>query len=234
LKLFYYGIFSRAQSGSAQDSSSNAHLKIPFTGSVEEFLDEANSATKLVGGYGVYFSGIFILSVGAYLYLAIRKKTKVELGVFHDLSLILLLILISCLLGPVPNYARYEGQLDLFPIAIIVSLLILSRNSWKADKIIALALIVLLSLNIVPDIILASRIDAKSFNILNSQLTSLQRSDKTYLVHVGAFYSDIVRLKSHGIKIVVSQKPLACSNMIFLDGYFVGNKVSGTELCELT
>lgn len=234
LKLFYYGIFSSAQSGNAQDSSSNAHLKIPFTTSVSEFLDEASSATKLVGGYGVFFSGIFLVSVGAYIYLAIRRKTKNETKVFKYLSLILVLIIVSCLLGPQPNYPRFESQLDLFPVAIIVTLLILSGNKWRADKVIAIALIVLLSFNIIPDIILASRLDARSFNILNSQLSSLHASDKTYLVYPGPFYSDIVRLRSHDIKIVVSQKPIQCSHMLFLDGYFVGNKISGTEMCALT
>ena len=127
----------------------NAHIKIPFSTSENELITEADTPSKSVGGYGVFFSGIFILSIGIYLYLTIRKKSKTEMKIFTSLSLVLGLIILSCLLSPIPNYARYISQLGLFPVVIVVALLLIADKKKSIEKTLATVLIFLLICNII-------------------------------------------------------------------------------------
>jgi hypothetical protein len=231
LSLFYYGIFSAAANQNTQSPAGDAHLKIPFTVSNDELIIEASVAAKNVGGYGVYFSGAFVISIFAYLYLAARKKSKANMKVFGYLSLTLLLIVFSCLLSPAPNYTRYGSQLFLFPIAVVIALLVTKRS--KSETIIATALIVVLFMNVLSDLPIALGLRGIEFSTINTQLSALQDSHKTYLVYADAFYSNYVRLKEHGVKIIVSPKPINCAQPIILDYSFGQHALASTELCQI-
>jgi hypothetical protein len=228
LKLFYYGIFSAAETGNARSPASNAHLKVPFTFSSRELLIEASTPSKFVGGYGVLFSGVCIVSLAAYVYLAIRRKSTSEMTVFIWLSVAVCLILISCLLDPIPNYARYGSQLTLFPISVLIALLLIAGNRWKVERVLAVVLIILLTENIALDIAAAASLNIQGFTSINAQLTDLKHSNGTYLAHASLFYSNYARLQSHGVRIVISQKPIACSNAVILDA-----SAGSTKLCRL-
>jgi hypothetical protein len=228
LKLFYYGIFSTALIGSEQNPASNAQLKLPLTFSGNELLTEASAPAKLVGGYGVLFSGIFVLSSVAYIYLVIRRKSKAEKTIVIWLCAVLGLIIASCLLSPTPNYARYGNQLYLFPVAVVVALLIIAKEKWQLEKILAVVLIVLMAENIALDVVTASLLRAQEFTTINGQLSSLKQADATYAVHASDFYSSYLRLEAHGVKIVISPPSLDCNNKIALDETF-----NSTTLCKL-
>jgi hypothetical protein len=227
LELFYYGIFSTAEISNAQGPSSYARLKAPFTFTKLDLTTEASVTSKLVGGYGVLFSGIFVVSCIAYVYLLLIKKSKKDNVAFTWLSVALGLILLSCLLTPIPNYARYNGQLGLMPIAIATMLLIMGRRSRGLGKILAVFLITAVALNIYLDAVPTYLFGQSDFNAINAQLSSLQHSDKTYLVNAHTFYPDYLKLESHGIKIEISASPVTCKQPITL--YFS----AATELCPL-
>lgn len=233
LQLLYYGIFSSADDGNSQVASSDAHVKFPFTSNVDELVAEASVAAKLVGGYGVFFSGTLTLSIFVYLYLAIRKKSKAEAEIFNYLSLALVLIVLSCLLSPLPNYARYGDQFCLFPISIVVALLLIAKNRWRIEKMLALVLIVTMVGNIIPDISVAYVLRGFEFSTISSQLSSLEHSDKTYLVYAGAFYSSYARLKAAKVKIVISPKPINCVKPITLAYSSGAHAPASTELCKV-
>jgi hypothetical protein len=222
LELFYYGIFSEAQTGVG-----HAHLKLPFSLTPLEMRIEAMPSAKLVGGYGVLFSGILIVSIGTYAYMGIRRKSKAERVIFSWLSVALGLIIVSCLLSPTPNYSRFNGQLELFPIVIIIALLCWSVNKeLKVEKAVALILIFLVSFNIYIDAVVATSVNETEFASINTQLISLKKSDGSYLVY-SDFYSNYVRLEKHGIKIAIMKSPVKCNNTIILvDSY------DSTELCK--
>jgi hypothetical protein len=228
LKLFYYGIFSAAETGNAQLPANDAHLKIPFTFTNQELNNEASAIPELVGGYGVLFSGIFSLSVASYLYLLIRKKSKYEMTAFAWLSFVLGLIIATCLLSPIPSYARQNSQLALLPIAIIVALLLTGKGKWRAEKIIAIAMTVLMLANIFLAAVPVCTLRHKEFNSINTQLVSLRDTHKTYAVHTSIFYSSYLKLRSHGVRIVISKRPIKCPNEVTLD--YTSNS---TKLCEL-
>jgi hypothetical protein len=226
LELFYYGIFGSAISD-AQDPTSLARLKVPFTFTSQDLLSEANVTSKLVGGYGIFFSGIFILSLAGYSYLTIIKKSKRENIAFRWLSAVLGIVILSCLVSPIPNYARYTSQLDFVPIAIAVTLLIIKRDKRRLASILAAVLIVCMSLNIYLDTIAASLLRQTDFSAVNSQLSNLKRSNKTYLVYASTFYPTYLKLESHGVKIKISDRPVNCKQLTVL--YFS----DATLLCPL-
>jgi hypothetical protein len=215
-ELFYYGIFSAPLLGNEQDPSAIASPKLPFTLNVTQLRIEANVASKQVGGYGVLFSGVFLLSIVAYAYLAIRKKTRRERTIFIWLSVGLAAIIISCLLSPVPNYARFGSQLDLFPICVVVALLLMKPSKWKKEKIMAWTIILFLTANIGLDAGYSGTRQAVDFVNLDRQLTSLSHSDKTYSVHANLLYSNYLLLRSHGVKTEISVGPISCHSKIYL------------------
>jgi len=212
LELFYYGIFSSAENSNIQNPANYAHLKIPFTFTKLDIITEATDTSKLVGGYGVFFSGIFIVSGMAYVYLMTIKKSKHGKTAFTWLSVVLGLILISCLLIPIPNYSRYNSQLDLLPVAIVVALLIIRRGSGRLGRILAVFLTICISLNIYFDAVPALLFMQTDFSAINYQLSSLKRTDKTYLVHANIFYSNYIELESYGIKTKISTSQVTCKN----------------------
>jgi hypothetical protein len=226
LELFYYGIFGSAISD-AQDPTSLARLKVPFTFTSQDLLSEANVTSKLVGGYGIFFSGIFIISLVGYSYLIIIKKSKREKIAFKWLSAVLGIIILSCLISPIPNYARYTSQLDLVPIAIAVTLLIIKQGKRRLASILIAVLIVCMSLNIYLDAIAASLLRQTDFSAVNSQLSNLKHSNKTYLVYASTFYPTYLKLESHGVKIKISASPVNCKQLTVL--YFS----DATLLCPL-
>ena len=231
IKLLYYGIFSSPVISDPQ-SLVKAHIKAPFTLSYDQLLIEAMSASKTVGGYGVFFGGIFILSLVGYLFLFIKRKSQEEKKIFWILSLALISIITTCLLSPVPNYARYGSQLFLFPISIVLAFLVIADNKWTRERIFAVLLIILMFLNIILDTEFAAAIDTQNFQKINSQLTSLKDSNKAYLVYSGSFYSVYAKLKLHGINYLISQKPINCNNIIVLDDSG-GSPTTPTDLCRL-
>jgi len=227
LKLFYYGVFSSADISPDQDPASYARLKVPFTFTHSDLVTQADATSKLVGGYGVLFSGIFIISIIGYCYLIVIKKSKHEMIVFKWLSAALGLILLSCLLSPIPNYARYNSQLDLMPIAITVALLIIRPRSRGVGKILAGIIVLCLLFNVYLAAVPAALLRQTDFDAINSQLTSLKQSNQTYVVHAATFYPTYLKLESYGVKIQVSPSPVTCKQPTVL------HFSDSTELCPL-
>jgi hypothetical protein len=216
LKLFYYGIFSSAEISNANNPAAYARLKIPFSLSANDMINVASENANLVGGYGVWFSGIFVLSLAAYLYLLITKRSKLEKSILRWLSLLIIIVFITCLLIPIPNYARYNTQLTLLPIAVIVVLLIWPSHR-KRTRILASLLAFCMFINIYFDIIPAAALREGAFDGLHDQLTSLRLPNTTYLVHASLFYPDYVTLESAGVKIRISAHSVTCHSPTVLD-----------------
>jgi membrane-associated HD superfamily phosphohydrolase len=228
-ELLFYGIFSWADVGNPQLATGNAHLKIPFALNSNELSNDASPFAKLVGGYGSLFSGIMVLATVSYLYLVCKRKTSEEKLSFKWLSLALGLIVLASLLSPVPNYARFNGQLALFPVAVATVLIIRQQHKKRmAEKFMYTSLIALLSLNLFITLACASAFDSLAFKSLNTQLTSFRDSRYTYAVYASTFYSNYTMLRQADISIRIASKPLQCKNMMLLD-----YSRNSTELCRL-
>ena len=229
-ELFFYGIFSQASLGNYEDSGSQAlaHLKVPFSLTSNDLLTESSVISKTVGGYGVLFSGILVISLMAYVYLLVKDFKSKNRTTILWLTAGMLLVIGSCLIGPAPNYSRYISQLYLIPIAVAASLLMTGGKGLIGRRFIGLLIVCLLLVNTFLDGSLSYASQYYSFRGMNSQLNKLAESKQTYLVHDGAFYSNYLKLKSRGVKIVESPKLISCAGEIILD-----ESVGSTVLCKI-
>lgn len=228
-ELFFYGIFSQASLGSStnkNNAQSFAHLKIPFSLTVNDLVTESSVISKTVGGYGVLFSGILLVSLCGLVYLFAKDIRSKNRKTILYLTAILLLIIGSCLISPVPNYSRYISQLFLIPIAIAAVLLMTASRSI-VRKFIGLVIVGLLLTNAFLDASLSYTDQYSSFKDITSQLNTLAGSKQTYLVNDGSSYSSYQKLKSHGVKIIESPKPISCPNEVILDFSL------GSTLCKI-
>jgi hypothetical protein len=230
LELFFYGIFARTNDIDPGARGSNAKLKIPFSIYPNEIDSEADTAAKTVGGYGLIFSGLLIISLLAYVYLLCKIEAK-NIVAIKWLSLTLLLILLACLISPIPNYARYNSELGLVPILIVLTLILFQKKRSEGINIsgkIAKAIVFITALNAALGLILITSFYSLVFSDLNHQIGKLSSSGSTYSVFSPTFYSDYELLRQQGVRIEVSTKPLKCKNMKILD-----YSRNTTDICKL-
>lgn len=121
-------------------SKKKPKLKIPFTIHESEKRDACLVDTRM-GGNGIFFSGIFIISIIA-LIIELFKicKTNRELFVFHMMTIILTVLLMFTLTEV--WWARYFPQIFLF--SIIPLLLMLEERKLKKSKLIVIILFITL------------------------------------------------------------------------------------------
>ncbi len=93
------------------------HYKIPFTVSRYE-IERFAFAGVMIGGFGVWYSGILIISVLLLLWLSIKKiGGRRALFIMY---FVIGVVLISVLINPLSYIARYIPQYYLIPILIFV------------------------------------------------------------------------------------------------------------------
>lgn len=229
IEKFFYGVFSRPDIESAFNNSGNAKLRYPLVFSANDFVNESDTAAKLVGGYGLIFSGAFIISLSAIVYLIVIKKSKKEIIYLKYLLVLTLLILVACLITINPNYARYSSELNILPIIIITVLLLFEKIKQRnLNRLFIKVLLILVILNVFIELIASSTYDVNMFHDINQQLAELKSSHKTYLANTSIYYSNFIRLEQYGIKIKISSVPVNCNNKITLI-----NSRQSTFLCEL-
>ncbi len=108
---FVISIFSPV-SNNIQANQNKKIIKLPFTISHEEYI---SSPDIRLGGFGVFFSGILILSL--ILLFALRFEDKKEKTLFITL---LLILVSSTLLQPLGWWVRFIPQLWLLPLLIMI------------------------------------------------------------------------------------------------------------------
>lgn len=108
---FLFSLFSETHAG----YNTTPHLKIPFLMSAQE-LRAAGGVDVRLGGFGPFFSGVFVLAVACALALILRPRwrNRTTLG----LLLIAGALLFSVLVMPQNWWARYVPQFWLVPLCI--------------------------------------------------------------------------------------------------------------------
>lgn len=95
-------------------------VKVPFTFTLDELAVLTNADIRQ-GGYGVWFGGILLLSLGAGIYLLVRHGRRHR----HSLVLFLLPLVsigLSIFAFDATWWARYVPLLPLFPIIVLIAL----------------------------------------------------------------------------------------------------------------
>lgn len=127
-QMFLSSLFGKMSHGTVD--SLHDLLKFPFTVKQDELFYYNYPDTKF-GGFGVLFSGIFLISISIIIIHTYRKYKSNELNPELQLSSIfILLTIIECLIFPSTFIARYVGHLY---FVVIVSFLILFQYKDKRN-----------------------------------------------------------------------------------------------------
>ncbi len=153
------------------------HYKIPFSFSRYE-IERYAFAGVMIGGFGVWYSGILVVSLLLLLWLTIKKiGGKKALFVLYFITGV---IVISVLINPLSYIARYIPQYYLIPILIFVFYLKHTAFNKKFALLFASLLVINSSLIM----------GYTAYNIvvtqkIRSQIKSLKKSQKPVLVNFG-------------------------------------------------
>lgn len=158
-------------------SGESPTLKIPFTMNKEEMENLGIPDTR-IGGYGIYFSGIIIVSIMAIIYAAVILL-KNNRNIFKYFMAILIGISITTLCLDEAWWARYSPQIYLIPVLTIFSLFYISNIVENKRKkivinVITVFVIILMFINVssfihwrVQDIKEAKNIENSIVNLKN-------------------------------------------------------------------
>ncbi len=211
--LLFYGIYSQAQTASAADSDKNvAKLKLPFTTTLEE-INITDNFQGRVGAAGVFFSGLFTISIIIYFDLLTLKKSLTNRKAFYTLSTLIGLTIVVAFVNPVPNELHYLPIFALIPVYLLVSCLLIFKE--KQHSLVRKGIIVftiLISANVLFKLIpsIVSRINET--NMVTREMAEMRDSHKIYQVHAKSFYSSYIRLQEYGVRFTKEDK-LMCPNI---------------------
>jgi hypothetical protein len=208
----FYGIYSQAQTPTSADNKANvAILKIPFTTTSKE-IAITNNYQGRVGSEGVFFSGLFTLSVILYGLLFWQIKTPNDWKLFAVTTCVLLISIGTALMNPVPNKLRYTPIIYLIPIYMLAVYSLMSafeKKVWMQTSTILFALLIGINmlLKLVPTV--HARLD--DAKIAKDEMNAMKNSGIEYQVQSKYFYSSYIRLQEYNIIFTKSEK-LSCKN----------------------
>lgn len=146
--------------------------KIPFTYSASE-ISEAQGYDTRVAGWGILFSGIFLISVSVICYYLLWLKRK---GLRGDVAALTVLLLgvwgIAICVVPGLSWARYNGALFYIPVAALLFLFASSNRkqiSAPFPIFVAGVLSTTLFLNMVPSLE-RIKLDFDEYSVVRTQL----------------------------------------------------------------
>jgi len=189
-----------------EDNNPRIPLKIPFTVNKTDIINAPKLGIKMAG-FGPFFSGAVFLSLVLYLMLWLDENERKKI---FDLTLVLVVLLISVFLVPEAWWARLVPQLWFFPLLVAFGSggLQTKTAKWLRGIIYASLLVnILLAFLIVP------------WNLLKTeevkyQLDQLKSSKDTLQVEFSYFKSNRIRLQENGILYVEHKLP--DSNVAYL------------------
>lgn len=219
--LLFYGIYSKMQASSAADSIRNiAELKVPFTFSHQELIDFVDNFQGRVGSEGVWFSGIFTLSLVFLVYLlrGVRNNNDDHHNLLRIVVLIVCLVMVVALVNPVPNKLRYAPVITWIPLVVLVALILWKEKPRWARRA-AIIGAVLIGCNTLLMLVPTVNTRIHEFKSAHQQLARMRDTGKTYEVRA-PFASTYVRLAEYGIH-SVPKETLSCKapKMIELTAY---------------
>jgi hypothetical protein len=182
-----------------EDKNPRIPLKLPFTVNKTDLINAPKLGIKMAG-FGPFFSGAVFLSLVLYLMLWLDENERKKI---FDLTLVLVVLLISVFLVPEAWWARLVPQLWFFPLLVAFGSGGLQTRTarWLRGIIYAsLVVNIMLSSLIIP------------WNLLKTeevkyQLDQLKSSRDTLQVEFSYFKSNRFRLRENGIPYVEHKLP---------------------------
>lgn len=196
----FYSIFSYTANYATTFNQGTPKLKIPFTSNMNNELPSIVEDTR-VGGFGIYFSGIFIISIIVIIVYIISKIKNKE---YEKLIFIGIPFIITVLLMFFFNeswWARYSPQTY---FVVLMALFILLTSKIKKSYILATILLLLCSFNSV--IIFRQMVKTKIPNSGQTRTNLENLENKTITLKKGGFAGVQFNLIDHNIKFKIKEK----------------------------
>ena len=196
----FYSIFSYTANYATTFNQGTPKLKIPFTSNMNNELPSIAEDTR-VGGFGIYFSGIFIISIIVIIVYIISKIKNKE---YEKLIFIGIPFIITVLLMFFFNeswWARYSPQTY---FVVLMALFILLTSKIKKSYILATILLLLCSFNSV--IIFRQMVKTKIPNSGQTRTNLENLENKTITLKKGGFAGVQFNLIDHNIKFKIKEK----------------------------
>jgi len=206
---FFVSLFSRTQNAQAPQK---ATLKIPFTYSVSEISLHPVADARL-GGFGVWFSGVFLLSLYLLYDIIRHEKLSYQSPYFWFLYLHIS-ILMTVFIAPHPWWARYVPQFYLFPFIILIYSF-LYRDA-KPARIVRYMLLAAMVVNSYLTFEGTLRKNIPINRMIRAQLKELKAENKKVYLSTNEL-SNVTRLTDQGIETkIVKDEELTCKEILYL------------------
>jgi len=200
LENVFISLFSKT----SNDIKNEPKLKIPFSVHSSEFEPLSNADTR-IAGFGVFFSGIFILSLLFFIALLIKKK-KIPL----ELSAALIYLFALMLFFPESWWARYASFIYYLPIFMLI--LSFMHCNKKVLPIIC-SLIVIANSVITGFCVVNTGI--KITIDINDRLEEIKKPGKKIVLRVNDFPTHVKLFSEYGIDFEISHQPISPGESIF-------------------
>lgn len=212
LSLLFYGIFSKSQSAESGDPESpynTAELKIPFSTTKQELLDNGALYNNRVGGLGPFFSGLIVLSLTLLAYVSFKVTSQKERYVIYAAYFAIFTIFVTSYMSPTPNLHRYVTQLYLIPFAVVIPLYLGIKSKFISTT--SYLLIILVAFNILFYIYSSVQYNYEQQSRLARQLDEMNKSGQKYIISAQQFYSNYNLLAENGVKFMITDS-LVCQS----------------------
>lgn len=141
---FFTSIFGVSENVKSNDTDKDPTLKFPFT-IVKGEIKQYSKPDLRISGFGVWFSGIFIISLCGIVYFLYKLYKQKE---YEKFSFLVAFMLVSAMLVLIVDgswWARYVPYIYLLPIIVTI---LFAKEHKKIYKVIATIICVLLIANV--------------------------------------------------------------------------------------
>lgn len=200
---FITSMFGVAENVKSNSTDNDPRLKVPFT-ILNSELKELKKPDLRISGFGVWFSGIFIISLICILYYTYKFYKDKN---YKMLTANLAYLLISTVLIIITEgswWARYVPYVYLLPIIAIIMLAIVGNS--KKTKILAVLISILLAINVGITINSAYHQYSNKYMTIKSEMRIMKKINKkrgqvkVYMPDV-AFSSMLYNLRDKHIRV---------------------------------
>ncbi|WP_177181007.1 hypothetical protein [Parapedobacter koreensis] len=130
LERFLLSTFAHTNNLFPSSEEKGIPLKVPFTFNKIDVVNAARVDARL-GGFGPFFSGILLLSLGLFCILFVKARNQ---AIFNYLVWFIALIILSVIIMPESWWARYVPQFWFIPPVLLLAGELLLKNQYTILK----------------------------------------------------------------------------------------------------
>ena len=206
IQKFLISMFSKGENITYSWNSEGTKpiLKIPFTYTEDE-LNQYTIPDIRIGGFGVLFSGIFILSCIGYVYMLVQWIRKKEYKILIPSLLIMGVIGVLILIVDGSWWARYTPYLYLLPIMVLVYFW--ENKEQKVKIVLGSIFAILITINVLLLLNVTNKNYKKNYDYIDNALEAFEeylkesKGDVEIKLNSNPFESIQYNLKDKGIDV---------------------------------